>query len=66
MEQEQELQALDKSMMTAKLVESSSNEPETWYKDVLNASGQKFAESLSHSEDELSTSQGRCLANAGL
>lgn len=64
MEQEQELQALDKSMMASKIVESSSNEPETWYKDVLNAGGQELAESLSHSEDELNTSHGRCLANA--
>lgn len=62
MEQNQELQALDKSMMTAKLEESSSNAPETWYKDVLNAGAQELAESLSHREDELNTSHGRRLA----
>lgn len=66
MEQDQELQTLDNSMMAAKLEESGSNEPETWYKDVLNAGGQEFAESLSHSEDELSTSHGRCLATPTL
>ena len=64
MEQDQELQALDTSMMASKLVESSSNEPEIWYKDVLNAGGQTRAESLSHSEDELNTSHGRCLTNS--
>ena len=62
MEQDQELQPLNNLIMAAKLEKSSSNEPESWYKDVLNAGEQQLTESLSHSEDELNTSHGRYLA----
>lgn len=62
MEQTQEFQLLDKNMMATKLDESSKTEPETWYKVVLNAGAEEAAESPSQSEDELSTSNRRCLA----
>lgn len=61
-EQNRELRSLNKSMMAAKLDESSKNEPETWYKVVLRTGTEDAAESLSHSEDELNMSHGRCLA----
>ena len=62
MEQSQELQLLDENMTVMKLDESSKNEPETWYKVALNGGAEEAADLPSQSEDELSTSNGRCLA----
>lgn len=60
-EQTQELQPLDKSMMAARFDDSRTKEPETWYKAVHNAGPEEVAESPSNSEDELHMSHGRCL-----
>lgn len=56
MEQNQELQPLDKSMMAARFDDSRTKEPETWYKVVHNAGPEEVAESPSNSEDELQMS----------
>lgn len=66
MEQNQELRLLDKSMMAAKIDESSKYGPEAWYKVVLNTGTEEVAESSSHSEDELNMSHGRCLTKPAI
>ena len=66
MEQTQELQLLDKSMMAPKLDESIKHEPEMWYKVVHNAGADNVAESPLQSEDELNMSHGRCSAKPAL
>ena len=60
MEQSEELQPLDKSMMPAKLDEGSRHEPDTWYKVALSTGAEEAAELSSPSEDELNISRGKC------
>ena len=66
MEQDQELRALDKSIMAAKLDESGNNEPEAWYKVVHVDGVEEVAESPLHSEDEMNLSHGRSLVKPTL
>ena len=58
MEQQQELQLLDKVNMADIFDDSNKNEVESWYKVVVKTDAQEIIQSSSHSEDELNMSPG--------
>ena len=62
MEPHQELQDLDKSTMTTKLIDNSDNNPETWYK--VQANEIRIAESPFADDGQVTMSQGRCIFGA--
>ena len=65
MEQTQELRQLDRSVMATEMGdEGSRNEPEAWYKVVLDAATEEATRSPAHSEDEHYLSHGWTLAKS--
>ena len=61
MEQHQESQNLEKSTMATKFVDSSDNNPETWYKVDVHANENQIAESPFADHGEMTMSLGKCI-----